>query len=252
MNVEILTIIVGASLLAIIHASIPNHWIPFVIIGRQNRWTVKETLVAVLLGGFAHLFSTILVGILIGAIGTTLVLRYERGLAVAGSALLLILGIFLIFRNLAGRSGHVHLLGDAHRCSENGHGLPMQESFNNARASVQVKADGPISIELKNRNPLFSPPSIKMLSALVVMLFISPCLELDAYFVVAARAGWLGIGIVAFIYFFVTVAMMTLLVFSSLVGVQKLSWNFLQKNEGFIGGTVLVLLGIVWLLVPIS
>ncbi len=37
-------VLFGSIALSIVHASIPNHWLPLIAIGRTERWTHRETL----------------------------------------------------------------------------------------------------------------------------------------------------------------------------------------------------------------
>ena len=60
----------GSFLLSIIHATIPNHWLPVVAIGKAENWTQRETLVVTGISGFAHTISTLIIGIAIGFVGT--------------------------------------------------------------------------------------------------------------------------------------------------------------------------------------
>ena len=34
----------GSLLLSLIHATIPNHWLPVVAVGKAEKWTMNETL----------------------------------------------------------------------------------------------------------------------------------------------------------------------------------------------------------------
>ena len=58
----------GSILLSLVHAAIPNHWLPVVAIGKAENWSQRETLLVAGISGFAHTLSTVLVGITIGII----------------------------------------------------------------------------------------------------------------------------------------------------------------------------------------
>ena len=51
-----LQILIGSLVLSLIHAAIPNHWIPLIAKGKTEKWTLKETLSATLITGFTCLF----------------------------------------------------------------------------------------------------------------------------------------------------------------------------------------------------
>ncbi len=52
-------IIIGAFLLSIVHASIPNHLIPLVALSKLEKWNEKLTMGITAIAGFAHTLSTI-------------------------------------------------------------------------------------------------------------------------------------------------------------------------------------------------
>src|SRR6185436_10347107 len=68
------TAVVGISL---IHALVPHHWLPFVIVGRKQGWNPKKILTVLGMGAFAHTLSTIVVGLLVGFLGHQIDKRLE-------------------------------------------------------------------------------------------------------------------------------------------------------------------------------
>ena len=75
-------------------------------------------------------------------------------------------------------------------------------------------------------------------------MFLSPCLEIEAYYFQAATAGWSGILMVSAVYVIVTVSGMLLLVFLASKGVRAIQSHFLDHHEKLLSGIVLILLGI--------
>ena len=62
----------GGFAAAFLHAALPTHWLPFVLVGRAQRWSLTKNLLAVSAAGLAHIASTALVGSLIVAAGLAL------------------------------------------------------------------------------------------------------------------------------------------------------------------------------------
>ena len=54
---------------AFLHAALPTHWLPFVLVGRGQRWTLTQVLTTVAIAGSAHIVTTAVVGGLIVAAG---------------------------------------------------------------------------------------------------------------------------------------------------------------------------------------
>ncbi len=67
-----LSLIGGGFLAAALHAALPMHWLPFVLVGRAQGWTGRRTLCAAAAAAFAHVLSTAAVGALIIAAGLAL------------------------------------------------------------------------------------------------------------------------------------------------------------------------------------
>lgn len=86
-------LLIGSVLLGTVHAAIPNHWLPVVLIGRAEGWSQRETLGVVALSGFFHTLSTVVLGIVIGAIGVEVSERLEAQTRLIASLLLVFMGL---------------------------------------------------------------------------------------------------------------------------------------------------------------
>ena len=85
---------------AFLHAALPTHWLPFVLVGRGQRWTLAQVLGAVTAAGLAHIVTTAAFGALIVAAGLALD-QWIAGLLPALSAgLLFLFGAFYLGRAL--------------------------------------------------------------------------------------------------------------------------------------------------------
>lgn len=206
-------IFTGSLVLSIIHASIPNHWIPLIAIGKTEKWTLRETLSATVITGFAHTLSTIFIGIIVGLIGIKLSGSYNLVTEYVAPSILLVIGIIYViadFRN----PGHHH-----HGDSEN--------------ADLKSKKGSRVSI----------------LVSLSIAMFLTPCVEIEAYYFQAGMIGWKGIFIVSGVYTFTTVFLMLIFVYAGYKGTQRFRFHTLEHHEKLITGVVLIFLGILAFLV---
>lgn len=88
---------------AFLHAALPTHWLPFVLVGRAQRWKLPRVMAAVVAAGLAHVASTALVGGLIVIAGVALD-QWVTGLLPWLSAILLfVFGGFYLLRALVRR-----------------------------------------------------------------------------------------------------------------------------------------------------
>ncbi|GAB3742671.1 hypothetical protein [Spirosoma lituiforme] len=101
-------LLIGSVLLGSIHAAIPNHWLPVVLIGRAEGWSQRETLGVVALSGFFHTLSTVVLGIVIGAIGVEVSERLEAQTRLIASLLLVFMGL-IYFAMHDANTAHEHV-----------------------------------------------------------------------------------------------------------------------------------------------
>lgn len=99
----LLSLLGGGFVAAFLHAVLPTHWLPFVLVGRAQGWGMGRTLGVAAAAGLAHIVSTAVVGGLIVAAGLALD-RWVEGLLPHLSAVLLFLfGAFYLSRALLKR-----------------------------------------------------------------------------------------------------------------------------------------------------
>lgn len=210
-------IFIASLTLSLIHASIPNHWLPLIAIGKTEKWNLKETLSATAITGFAHTLSTVIIGIIVGVIGYKLSSSYEVISHLVAPAILVVLGIIYIILDLSGANHYHEHHHHNHQHSHNDSTLPM-----------------------KGHKSKWA-----VLSALSLGMFFTPCIEIEAYYFQASTIGWKGIWIVSAVYTFVTLGYMLLLVYLGFKGVKNLQSHFLEKHEKRITGIVLIIVGLI-------
>ena len=200
-------IFIGSLLLGLIHPLVPNHWIPLIAISKTEKWTTRESVLATLLTGFSHTISTIIIGIIVGFVGIKLSENYSYITRIAAPVVLLAIG--LIYIALDFRSKHHH------------HHFEIDKTKIKAKKSKTA-----------------------VLISLCIGMFLSPCIEIEAYYFQAATKGWLGILIVSSVYLIVTLTMMVALVYLGLKGINKMKSDFLERHEKLITGLLLIFLGL--------
>lgn len=88
----------GGLLAAFLHAALPTHWLPFVLVGRAQGWSARRTLGITAAAGMAHIASTAVVGGLIAAAGLALDHWVSGILPYLTAALLFAFGLFYLAR----------------------------------------------------------------------------------------------------------------------------------------------------------
>lgn len=95
-----LSLLTATVLLAAVHALIPNHWLPLVAVAKAERWTKKEISTITLLAAAAHVFGTVILGLVLGLIGKELQEQYGRTINIAMAVLLIAFGLIYFTVNL--------------------------------------------------------------------------------------------------------------------------------------------------------
>jgi len=200
-------IFIGSLVLGLIHPLFPNHWIPLIAISKTEKWSNKEALFATLITGFSHTLSTIIIGIIVGFVGIKLSESYSYITKIAAPLILLIIGIVYILIDLKSTHHHHH--------------------FEIGREQI------------KNRKSKSA-----IIFSLCLGMFLSPCIEIEAFYFQAATQGWIGILTVSVVYLIMTLSIMVGLVYFGLKGIKKFNSSFLEQHEKLITGIVLIFLGL--------
>lgn len=197
-----ISLITGSLIISLLHAVIPNHWLPVIAIGRKENWPVEEVTKVTLLCALAHGLSTILLGVVLSFLGAKLEDNISEFTGLVAPIILIIMGIIFIYRHH--RHKHFHI-----------------DDIKRKKSKAAI------------------------ITALTTAMFFSPCMEIEAYFLLAgAQAAWL-VWLIAFLYLFITTAGMVLLVRFAYKGLLKLNWHRLEHNAGIITGVTLIATGIV-------
>ena len=205
-------IFIGSLLLGLVHPLVPNHWIPLIAISKTEKWTTRESVFATLITGFSHTISTIIIGIIVGFVGIKLSESYSYITRIAAPVVLLAIG--LIYIGLDFRSKHHH------------HHFEIDKTRIKAKKSKTA-----------------------VLISLCIGMFLSPCIEIEAYYFQAGSIGWMGIFIVSAVYLMVTILVMLLLVYLGYKGIRTFNLHFLDHHEKAITGLALITLGLLAYLV---
>lgn len=195
------SILIGSLTLSTLHALIPSHWLPFVTIGQTERWNRRQTLTVTAIAGLAHTVSTTLLGVLVSLAGWQLAENYHDLSERAIPLLLLALGLWYLMQHL--RHHHVH-----------------------------------DHIDTRTAGKARSFPAL--LLSLGLAMFLSPCLEIEAYFLSAGAKGWAAVVLVALIYNVVTLTGMLLMVAIGRRGLRYVNPHWFEHYENLITGLTLV------------
>src|SRR5687767_2808140 len=181
---------ISVLIISILHAILPNHWLPVVAISKQLGWNGRKTAGVTMLAALAHSLSTVVIGIFLAFGGMTLdhILPYFRFIA---AGLLVGLGILFVWRH----QHHMH--------------------FHLREMKVQVGT----SISY-------------IIGSLLLAMFLSPCLEVGALFLVSGTEGMRTTILVALVYTVTSAVGMTIFAWAAMQGLKKMDWHKLEHSSG--------------------
>lgn len=110
-----ITLIAGSLALSVLHALIPNHWLPILAIGKKENWSLAQTTRITLLSGMAHAASTVLMGMILAFAGAQLADVVEPFARIIAPGLIIALGVFYVYQH--SRHHHFHLHGHPEQAS---------------------------------------------------------------------------------------------------------------------------------------
>lgn len=202
----LISLLGGGFVAAFLHAALPTHWLPFVLVGRAQRWSLGRVMAVAVTAGLAHIASTALVGSLIVAAGLALNAWIGGLLPHLSAALLFIFGAFYL-----------------------------------ARASLQrpITATGP---EAEVPEPAVSDRAAFW--GLVLMMAVTPGEVLLPIYLSSATEGVTALGLLTLSFAAGTVLGMTLLSALASAGYSILRLERWARYEGAILGISLIVIGL--------
>ena len=203
----LLSLLGGGFVAAFLHAALPTHWLPFVLVGRAQRWGTGRTLCAVVVAGLAHIVTTAVVGGLIVAAGLALD-QWISGLLPHLSAVLLFLfGAFYLARAMLKRP---------------------------------VTAGGP---SLDSPEPAVSNRAAFL--GLVMLMALSPGEVLLPIYLSSASEGIAALSLLTVVFALGTVAGMAVFTSLASAGASILRLERWARYEGAVLGLALITLGLI-------
>jgi hypothetical protein len=201
---------------AFLHGALPNHWLPFVLVGRRQGWAAGKTVAITAAAGLCHALITMLLGLALVGAGMAVGDQLGPVLPYVAGGVLMALGLFYLVRNARG-DGHLHL------------------PFVGRLAPVHGPSGELLAPALSDRSAILG---------LIAILALSPCEAFLPVYLSGLRFGWAGFGVLSLILTAAAVASMTGLTGLSLAGARWLGLQRAGRYEGAVLGAALVLLGV--------
>jgi threonine/homoserine/homoserine lactone efflux protein len=92
------TVAAGGFVAALLHAALPTHWLPFVLVGRAQGWSGRKTLAVTALAGSGHVLATLVLAVLLMGAGLALEEQYGPVLRRIAGVVLIAFGLMYLLR----------------------------------------------------------------------------------------------------------------------------------------------------------
>ncbi|HID93851.1 MAG TPA: hypothetical protein EYP60_07120 [bacterium (Candidatus Stahlbacteria)] len=196
------SVLSGAVTISALHAVLPSHWLPFVLVGRAERWKHRKVLGILTLAGGGHVFVTAILGFIVALIGKEILTWVGHFDLPIHSAVLIVFGLIYVFLGLR---SHSHT---------NDYTLKSKRREHAAAVS------------------------------LFLMLTLTPCEPMVLIYFAASAFGLQLLLLLTLLMAVSTLGGMLLLTSFAFLGFERLRLPWLDRNERWIIGVILVALGI--------
>lgn len=222
--------------LAFLHAAIPTHWLPFVLVGRARSWARGKILAVTLAAGLGHVALTTALGLALAWFGFQLNEKLGGAFVWIAAGILALMGLYYLWRQARGLGiCHHHPPGSHHHADAH-----CGEEIDHTHWEDELK-DSPLTSARVGDSAA--------VGGLFVMLTISPCEAFLPVYVAGVQFGWRGFVVLSVILAVAALAGMTLFTWLAVQGFDRIRIHRFERNEaGWLGLIFLVLAAVVVLL----
>lgn len=100
-----ISVLIAVFTIALIHAVLPHHWIPFALVGKSQGWSLYRTLGVTTISSLGHSVVTIAMGIMVALLGFHIA-RHAEGMEIVTGIVLVAMGLVYVF--MPDRHVHEH------------------------------------------------------------------------------------------------------------------------------------------------
>ncbi len=225
---ELQILILTAISIGFIHTILgPDHYLPFIMIGRARQWTILKTMWVTVLCGIGHVIGSVLLGIVGVMLGLSIGLLENVETVRGDIASWLLIGFGIAYAAWGIRIG----LRAAEHTHEHTHDEQVMHQHSHHHLGSHAHLHG---------NPKSITPW-----ALFIIFVLGPCEPLIPILMYpAAQGSWTDLTWVTFAFGVTTIGTMTFVVFIISKGLLKINLGFLEKYTHAIAGLIIALAGL--------
>ncbi|MFC1669287.1 hypothetical protein ACFL20_02775 [Spirochaetota bacterium] len=249
-NTGFWTLMTATFILAVTHTVNPDHWFPFVMVGRANKWRISWVLGLALIAGIGHVGTSVIIGL-------TAVFA-EKGaskdvaifLENATPFLLMVFGfayaLYAYYKHRVGKHGHSHGISFVNKwlgIDPHAYDLPDHEDHENHNHDDQKHGHHHHKSDHGHNNMGEKLKNKKAGWGLVAIIGLTPCIALLPLTMAAVKYGNLAIILVNVSFAVATLATILLLTWFGSLGLSWLKFEFFDEYGDIITGIIIGLIG---------
>ena len=227
-------LITAAASTAAVHTLVPDHWLPFVLMGRAQKWSLLKTAWIAGLSALVHVGISLILGALALGVGMGAARAMGDKLGVLTGVLLCLFGIaYSAWAIRSGGHSHAHTYGRPHLDS-----MTSGDSPTDSGASRSIEGSHthePASQSAAHKASAYS---------LLVIVGIHPCVLALPILFAAAPLGTSGAVLVASTYAFCTITAMVAVTLVGLTAARQIRMGFLEKHGDLLTGVIIFVVGV--------
>lgn len=233
-NATIFILVLSTLSTAIFHTLIPDHWLPFVFIGRARNWSVKRTVTISGFSALLHISLSLMLGLIGVAIGFGTSLAAGEALEKVSGILLILFGMFYAYWSFR-KGGHFHIGGERihHHHDEN--------------AGTHTHDDKQSDSSWDLDKDIITGDLRKSDWYLAFIIGLNPCIIIFPILFACASRGFLVITTVSILYALATLLMMIGMTVFGLMWAKAIRMKFFAKYGEILSGLLIACMGIVFL-----
>jgi nickel/cobalt transporter (NicO) family protein len=223
--INLLTSIIGAAVVGILHMSAPDHWLTLCVLARNKQWTTKKIFRTSLITATGHVALSVVMGLSVVAVGLIFSHLISSYLDIGIGLVMVVAGLIVGIIPLVGKSTHHH---DDHEHDDHGHGHEHHEHEHDSKN--------------KNKNTKRLTQGIGYFAVLGAAL--SPDPSIIPIFLSAISAGFYFALELSVIFAISSIVTLLLLVQLGVAGLAKTLAKIPEKYNDSLVGFVIAAIGI--------
>lgn len=198
-----------AAVVGALHSVAPDHWVPFLAVGRARKWSAARTAQVTLLCGFAHVSVSVVLGLLALWVGREILEAFGARLEAVAGMLLVGFGLAYAVWGLR-RAAAERVHGHSHSHFDHVH-----------------------------------DPTRATVAGLVLLFSVDPCVRLIPIILAAAPLGWARLVALILLYEVATVGTMVAIVLAARAGaMSRFQAPWLDRYGDALAGALIVATGL--------